>query len=138
LQIASTEAAFLRGLYVDGIKAYATQQAQGLRQAYLLLFEPESSIVLEATTKGFADRLDLARQLVMRPLRDHLGILDEETIHRIYDIQTILLQAPDRVKEQKQKFFQETDSARQFVKVGEIARRLGLITQPFEKRATSK
>jgi hypothetical protein len=134
LQNASTEAVFVRELYVDGIKEFATQQAQGLRQSYLLLFEPPSSTVPDATSKSFAERLEMARQLVMAPLRNHLGILDEETIQKILFVHETLLQAPAIMEGQKQKLFQTTELARQFIPADRIAWRLGLISRPFERR----
>jgi septal ring factor EnvC (AmiA/AmiB activator) len=135
LQIPSAEAAFIRELYADGLREYAIQQAQGLRQAYLILFEPESSTISVAT-KTFPERIEMAIEQVMKPLRDHLGILDEETIKQIYAVQNELLKSPLLVEDSKQDFLDATEQARQFVSLDKIAWRLGLITKPFERRTS--
>lgn len=125
------ETTFLRELYVEGIKTYSTQQAQGLRGAYLLLFEGDGS--------DLQKKLDTADQLVMQPLRDHLGILDEATKKRIYAIHNRLLTFNElrcqELRLEKNDFFNLTVLAEQFVKADKIAFRLGLISHPLEERS---
>lgn len=125
------ETTFLRELYADGIKTYSTQQAQGLRRAYRLVFEEDDS--------EFQKQLDTAIDQVMKPLRDHLGILDEPTKQRIYDIHNKLQEFNGRQRREliaeKNDFFNLTVMAEQFVKADKIAFRLGLISHPLEERS---
>jgi len=126
---------YVRDLYSDEIIAYSSEQAEGLRQAYLLVFEPESSGVGAAV--DVAERLEMARQTVMRPLRKHLGVLDEATIRKIYSVHNSLLEMrslpPEQLKRAKQDFFSKSDLARRYVKADKIAFRLGLITSALEE-----
>jgi hypothetical protein len=126
--------AFVRELYIDPLRQYCHEQAYALRQAYLLLYEPASSssgsekMALEA-------RLDMATQLVMEPLRKHIIWLDEATHRRITDVHNKILDMKGRTTEEFNKkkidIFNETDTARQFVKVDRVAYRLGLIGNPL-------
>jgi hypothetical protein len=128
---------FVRELYVEGIRKYSSEQAQALRQAYLLLFEPESSTV-SVFGKDRQELLDTAIQGIMQPLREHVGVLDESTIKKIYSVQNQLLnlkgRTQDEWKKKKQEFFTETEVARQFIKADKIAFRLGLISRPLRER----
>ena len=125
---------FLRELYVEGIKTYSTQQAQGLIEAYRLVFEGDGS--------EFQKQLDAADKLVMKPPTDHWGILDEVTQKRIYDVhnqlETFRGQPWHEVRLQKNKFLGVTITAGQFVKADKIAFRLGLISHPLKERSADK
>jgi len=128
---------FVRDLYAQGIKNYSTKEAQALRQAYLLLFEPSSSAV-DGPSKDFQGQMELAIQIVMQPLRNHVGWLDESTIQKVYSVQDKLLEfksgTPEEMKQQKNSFFNLTETTRQFVKADKIAFRLGLINRPLEQK----
>lgn len=128
---------FVRELYAEGIREYSTEQAQGLRQAYLLLFEPESSTISLAG-KDTKDIFETAIQEIMQPLRKHVGLLDESTIAKIYSVQNWLLEFkrrnPAEWKKKRQDFFTETEKTRQFIKADKIAFRLGLISRPLSER----
>ncbi len=132
-----TQDVFVRELYASGIREYSSEQAYALRQAYLLLFEPLSSAVNSAG-KDLEERMDMAIQSVMQPLRKHVGLLDESTIENIYDVQKWLLElkgkAPEELKKSKNDLFNVIDMARQFVKADQIAFRLGLIHRPLANR----
>lgn len=131
------QGSFLRDLYAQAIKNYSTEQAQALRHAYLLLFEPRSSTV-DRVPDDFQEQLELAIQIVMKPIRKHLGWLDEPTIRKIYSVQHKLLECkgrtPEEMKREKNDLFDVTETARQFVKADKIAFRLGLISQPLEQK----
>jgi hypothetical protein len=122
-------------LYSEGIKEYSSEQAYALRQAYLLLYEPHSSMHGSADKDKDA-RLEDAIQLVMHPLRKHLGRLDEPTIRRIYEVQKELLdlrgKSPEEFRKQKNHLFNATEVARQWVKADRIALRLGLIRSALD------
>lgn len=126
---------YVRGLYIDGIKGYSSKQALALREAYLLFFEESHSSRTDIIGEDFHTKLDKTIQMVMTPLRQHLGILDEGTIRKIYDVQHYLhkFESLEDLKKEKIEFFNETDMARQFVKADQIAFRLGLISQPLSK-----
>jgi hypothetical protein len=128
---------FIRDLYAQEIKNFSTEQAQALRNAYLLLFEPWSSTV-DRAAKDSQEQLESAIQMVMKPLRNHLGWLDELTIRKIYSVQHRLLECkgrtPEEMKREKNDLFDATETARQFVKADKIAFRLGLISQPLEQK----
>lgn len=131
------ENSFLRDLYAEGIKTYSTQQAQALRQAYNRLFNSRPS-VFDLDERERQEQLETAIQLVMQPLRDHLGILDEPTKKKIYSVNNKLLdfkgRQPHELKEEKNDFFNLTEMAQRFVKADKIAFRLGLISRPLEER----
>jgi len=131
------QAAFLRELYSSGLREYSTSQAHGLRQAYLYLFEPISSNPI-SDGQPWEVRLEMAVQAVMKPMRDSIGLLDEETIQRIQGVQNELLalrgKPPEEVRREKNDVFKATDVARQFVKAHKIAYRLGLTDDPLEER----
>ena len=135
-----TEKVFVRDLYIDGIKDYSSKQALALREAYLLFFEESHSGRQDIAGKDFDIKLNETVQMVMTPLRKHLGILDEETIKKIYDVQHYLykFQSLEKLKSQKIEFFNVTDMARQFVKADQIAFRLGLIKEPLKITRLSK
>lgn len=128
------EAAFTRELYGSGLREYSTAQAGGLRQAYLLVFEPSAASV-PCEGKDFDERLNMALQAVMQPLRSYIGLLDEETIRRIHQVHNRLLElrakTPGDVMREKLKIFNAADEARQHVKADMIAFRLGLIQKPL-------
>lgn len=132
-----TQDTFVRELYAENLRKYASEQAQALRQAYLLLFEPHSSNI-SAEGMVFDGKLETAIQTIMRPLREHVGWLDEATIRRINQVCNYISNfkglAPEDLKKDKVKFFNETETARQFVKVDKIAFRIGLIIHPLEER----
>jgi hypothetical protein len=94
---------------------------------------------LDVAERDFEARAAMAVQLVMQPLREHLGILDKATVGKIYSVQNELLDmkgkpADERVR-RKLKFFSQTDSAIEYVKADQIAFRLGLITKSLESKA---
>jgi hypothetical protein len=132
-----TQDAFVRELYAENLKKYAGEQAQALRQAYLLLFEPHSSNV-SAVGKSHEEQLDMAIQMIMQPLRKYAGGLDESTIKKINSVCNYLAefkgQPPEELRKEKVSIYNETEMARQFVKVDKIAFRLGLIRRPLEER----
>jgi hypothetical protein len=129
--------AFLRDLYASAIRDYSSKQAYALRLAYLLLFEPFQASV-DAAEKDFEERVAMAVQLVMQPLREHLGILDKATVGKIYSVQNELLDMKGKPAEErvnrKINFFSQTDSAIEYVKADQIAFRLGLLTKPLENK----
>jgi hypothetical protein len=129
---------FVRELYAPSVREYSSEQAVGLREAYLLLFEPGSSLTYSAG-KHFEERLDLAIRSVMQPFRKHLGVLDEETHGKIYSVQNYLLELkgkdPEDVKKKMNEFLNLTEEARKSVKANKIAYRLGLIDRPLKERA---
>lgn len=137
IEALQTQDVFVRELYAEGIKEYSREQTQALRQAYLILFQPHSSTVSTAGL-GFEEQLDTAIQVVMEPLRNHVGLLDESTIRKINSVQNYLLnfkgRTPEELKKEKSNFYNETEVARQFVKVDKIAFRCGLISRPLEER----
>ena len=120
---------------LQDIKGYSSKQALALREAYLLFFEESHSSRTDIIGEDFHTKLDKTIQMVMTPLRQHLGILDEGTIRKIYDVQHYLhkFESLEDLKKEKIEFFNETDMARQFVKADQIAFRLGLISQPLSK-----
>lgn len=128
---------FISELYVEGIREYSSEQARQLRQAYLFLFEPRSSTA-DAAGKDPDERVEMAVREVMQPLRQHLGLLDESTMSKMYSIQNELLKlkdrTPDEWKREKNELFNEIELARQFVKADKIAFRLGLISRSLEER----
>lgn len=130
--------AFLRDLYASAIREYSSKQAHALRQAYLMVFEPLSASV-DTAERDFEERVTMAVQFVMQPLREHLGILDNATLGKIYSIQNELLDMKREPAEErlsrKVHFFSKTDSAIEFVKADQIAFRLGLIKKPLESKA---
>jgi hypothetical protein len=132
-----TEQSFKRELYAQGIKEYSTKQAQALRQAYLIVFEPASSTTQLAST-DLDEQLRTVAETVLQPLREHVGILDESTAAKVYEVHTKLLsfggRTLDEVKREKQDFFKLTEITRQCVKADKIAYRLGLISRPLEGR----
>lgn len=125
---------FVRALYADGIRQYSSEQGYALRQAYLVVYEPKSS-TLDSAGENTEIRLEAAIQCVMQPLRKHIGLLDEQTISRIYDAQNELDElkgrSPDELQERKNQVFNLTEVARKFVKADLIAHRLGLIQRPL-------
>lgn len=136
-QAREKERGYVRELYIDGIKDYSSKQALALREAYLVFFEESHSTRTEIIGEDFHTKLDKTIQMVMTPLREHLGILDEGTIRKIYDVQHYLdkFKSLDDLKKEKIEFFDKTDMARQFVKADQIAFRLGLISQPLANRS---
>jgi ribosome-binding ATPase YchF (GTP1/OBG family) len=130
--------AFLRDLYASAIREYSSKQAHALRQAYLMVFEPFSASV-NTSERDFEERVAMAVQFVMQPLREHLGILDKATIGKIYSVQNELLDMKGEPAEErlnrKINFFAKTDSAVEYVKADQIAFRLGLIKKPLESKA---
>jgi hypothetical protein len=125
---------FVRELYAEGIRQYSSEQAYALRQAYLLVYEPSSS-AMDSAGKDTKIRLEAAIQCLMQPLRKHIGLLDEQTIDKIYKVQKELLELmgleSDELRRRKNQMFNATEVARQFVKVDLIAHRLGLIQRPL-------
>ena len=85
LKESQTQDAFIRDLYAENLKKYSSEQAQGLRQAYLLLFESHSSTVIDEK-KSHDEQLEMAIQMIMKPLRDYAGGLDESTIKKINSV----------------------------------------------------
>jgi len=67
----------------------------------------------------------------MKPLRKHIGILDESTIKEIYKTQNFLIKMrgndEKEVGRKKNEVFNLTDKARKFIKLDKIAYRVGLI-----------
>ncbi len=135
------EDVWVREQYAD-IKLYSTEQAQGLRDAYLLLFEsnPSTSNIAEG---NLDEQLDVAIEMVMKPLRIHLVILDESTKKKIHSIQNYLWgfkgsARPDSTREELinegGKFWRMTEDASKFVTPDQIAYRLGLISSTLEDR----
>lgn len=129
LQKYEKEDTYVRELYKD-IKEYSSKQTQALRQAYLLLFEPNPSTA--NVPEPYENRLDRADEMIMQPLRDFSYILDEETNKKILSVHNELLSFRDRAEGlKKQDFFDKTEIARQFIKPDKIACRLGLISKPL-------
>lgn len=130
-----SEATFKRELYVAGIRDFSTKQAQALRQAYLFLYESKSAAV-QGAGQDLDQRVEEAIRILMQPLRDYLGIIDEATAGKVYEVQIRLRsfrgRTPEHVSAQKQDFFELTETARRFVKADKIAYRLKLISQPLE------
>ena len=128
---------FLRELYVADLKAYCSEQAYGLRQAYLHIFERESSSIGSSEEDGDT-RMETAVRAVMDPLRKYTAVVDEATLQRIYGVQHALLQlkgvtARDLIVKRNE-YFNLVDSARQFVVLDRLAYRLGLIERVLERR----
>ena len=78
----------------------------------------------------------------MEPLRHHIGILDEQTQHKIYaaqhELQKLRDLDDDQFTERKNDVFNATELARQFVKADKIAFRLGLIQRALATRENGK
>jgi len=127
---------FIRDLYGSSIKEYSSEQAAALRQVYLILYEPRSSM-LDVSGKSNDERLDQALNVLMQPFRKYIGVLDEETIAAIYGAHNELLKLrgadPATFLEEKNRVFDTTEVTRQFVKVDRIALRLGLIERALGK-----
>jgi hypothetical protein len=127
---------FLREVYGPAIREYSTSQALGLREAWLLLFE-EASSSIDGAGKTQRERVDMAIQQVIVPLRKYIGLLDEPTVARIYAVHDKLLDLRNKTEQELRRtnndIFNATDSARQFVKADKIAARLGLIDHPLEE-----
>lgn len=132
-----TQDTFLRELYAENLRKYASEQAQALRQAYLLLIEPHSSNI-DTEGKGHDEKLETAIQTIMGPLREHGGWLDESTIKKINQVCSYISdfkgRPPEELKKDKVTFYNETEMARQFVKADKIAFRRGLISRPLQER----
>lgn len=132
---------FVRELYSEGIKEYSSEQGFSLRQAYLLLYQPHSCSS-NHKDKRLEERLEVAIETVMQPLRKYIGILDESTIKEIYETQDFLLKMrgndEKEVKRKKNNVFNLTDVARKFVKLDKIAYRIGLIDSQLAERRTEK
>lgn len=141
-EILHTQHIFVRELYADGIAEYSSRQAQALREAYLILFEPQSSSDSAVKGKDFEERVNTAIPLVMKPLREHLGLLDESTIKKVYSVRDDLLNfrkcQQEEADVEKGVFFDKTEEARKFVKADEIAFRLGLISQTLRGKETAQ
>ncbi len=127
---------FIRDLYGSSIKEYSSEQAAALRQVYLILYEPRSSM-LDVSGKSNDERLDQALNVLMQPFRKYIGVLDEETIAAVYGAHNELLKLrgadPATFLEEKNRVFDTTEVTRQFVKVDRIALRLGLIERALGK-----
>ena len=132
---------FLRELYGTSIKEYSSKQAAALRQVYLILYEPRTSMI-DVGNKSNNERLNDALNVLMEPLRHHIGILDEQTQHKIYGVQHELQKLrdldDDQFTERKNDVFNATELARQFVKADKIAFRLGLIQRALATRENGK
>lgn len=140
--------AFLREQYAV-IAIYSNEQALALRQAYLLLYEPDSSEdnvqgkrVWELEGKPLEALVDKAVGAVMDPLRKNIGQLDEPTSIKIYEVQDKLLGLKDKTPEERDKeknrVLDATETARQFVQRDKIFVRLGLIDRTLEERRSDK
>lgn len=132
---------FVRELYSEGIKNYSSEQGFSLRQAYLLLYQPHSCSS-NHKDKKLEERLETAIESVMQPLRKYIGILDEETIEEIYEVQDFLIKMrgndEKEVKRKKNELFNLTDVTRRSAKLHKIAYRIGLIESRLEERRTKK
>ena len=132
LKSAEKELEFIRQHYA-GIKEYSSAQAQALRQAYLILFEPKSSH-LSAANATFDERVEFAIQSLLEPVRGHLGILDDLTAKKIYAVANYLRGCKgSETKPGKITFYEITETSKRFVKPDRIAYRLGLIERPLNK-----
>lgn len=137
------EDTFIREQYVN-LKDYSNQQAIALRSSYLLLFEPEA-YEIDVNNKSFEEQLDIAISKIMKPVRDHIGLLDNLTTAKIYSIQNYLLgfkgsnnpKIRDELVAEKQNFWKQTEDAIKFVRVDQIAHRIGLISRTLEDRRKS-
>jgi len=133
------ENVYLRGLY-DDIKDYTKEQAHALRDAYLIMYEPESSSI-EVSDKDFKQKLEIARQRIMLPLRTNIVRVDAKTKMRIHDINNEFVKYTEKSKEskdaerefqeKKDKFFKEIEECIDFIRVDKVAFRLGLIKKPL-------
>lgn len=115
-----------------GIKEYSSLQAQALRNAYLFLFEPDTALDDEEFNKTRKKVIEI----ILQPIRSYLGILDEFTIDRTYEVANFLRNFEGRVKElrsEKNTFFDITERSRRFAKADRIAYRLGLTSRTLEK-----
>ncbi len=132
---------FVRELYSEGIKEYSSEQGFSLRQAYLLLYQPHSCSSSNKDKK-LEERLEVAIETVMQPLRKYIGILDESTIEEIYKTQDFLLKMrgndEKEVRRKKNDVFNLTDVTRKFVKADMIAYRKGLIDYELVERRMEK
>jgi len=125
------ELEYFRGHY-SGIQEYSSLQAQALRNAYLILFEPATNLNDEELDQTRKKAIDI----ILQPMRSHLGILDEFTINRTYSVANYLRKFDDCAKELRNKkitFFDITERSRRFSKSDRIAYRLGLTRQTLEK-----
>ncbi len=131
IKAAHAQEAFVRDLFVS-IRRYAGEQAYALRRAYLTLYEGQTANGLPVDEADAEDRLTRALDLIIGPLRSHIGYLDEPTMDKIYNVRSALEQKLrkkpiDEFIDGKQTVFGETENARKFVKADRIAFRLGLI-----------
>ena len=130
LKSAERELEFIRQHYA-GIKEYSSAQAQGLRQAYLVLFEPKSSHVPVANAT-FDERVDFAIQALLEPVRNHLGVLDNLNPNKIYAVANYVRSFKgSETKPGRITFYEITERSKSFVKADRIAYRLGLIERPL-------
>lgn len=129
---------FLRDLYASAIREYSSKQAHALSQTYVLVFEPMSASV-DSAERDFEARTAMAIQLLMNPLREYRGILDQETVRKIYSVQNELLDMKGKPEEERVdrriNFLSQTNSAIEYVKADQIAFRLGLISKPLESQS---
>ena len=127
---------FIRELYGPLISAYSSEQSDSLRQAYLLLFQPNSSSI-ECEGKSFDTRLTIAINQVMKPLRSNLGVLDKTTSDTIYKVHNELLKlkgcSPEEVAKKKNHIFNMLEVARQLVQLDKLANRIGLIERTLDE-----
>lgn len=115
-----------------GIKEYSSSQAQALRNAYLSLFEPDTAL----NNEEFNEARKKAIEMIMQPMRNYLGVLDELSIKRMIEVTNFLRNFEGRVEELKNKkttFFDITERSRRFAKADRIAYRLGLTSRTLEK-----
>jgi hypothetical protein len=118
-----------------GIKEYSSAEAEALREAFLVLFEPENSR-LSANVGSPDERLNSAIENVLGPLRRHLGLVDELTAKKIYAVGNYLRNFKGRETEltkNKITFWEITERAKRFVKADRIAYRLGLVNRILEE-----
>lgn len=137
LESLQAQHSYVRESYSQGIKEYSSEQGYSLRQAYLLLYQPHSFSIGVKHTK-IEERLEEAIEIVMQPLRKHIGLLDESTIEQIYKTQELLLSIKgcddEEVRRKKNEVFNLTDVTRKYIKADKIAYRIGLIDYQLRER----